>query len=225
MEEIQNYQKNSVGTYILFAVMTLIGLAALVGMFFMENKIAAAIIGIIIGGGGGVSLLSTVKEDTKLRQELEALQSTGAMPQLIAEFQSARQMMNDKIRLGNQHIFRKHGGILLKYSDVVQVYQTIRRKNFAETSRTLNAVLKDKKTIVLCDLKVRGKSDEEMKEIIVHMCLRNPAILVGFKNPSRLNLGPIAQNPAPVPAAKFCPGCGKRLAQSEKFCPDCGRQV
>lgn len=163
-------------------------------------------------------LIDFIKENQNLSRQLEELQNSGRMPLTAVEFQSARQMMKDKLRLGTKHIFRKHGGSLLQYTDIVQVYQQITKKNFMETNRSLKAVLADKKTIDLCTLKTGGRSDEDMKEIIVFLCMMNPAILVGYKNPSRLNIAPAAQSPAQNARGKSCPSCGKPLSAGEKFC-------
>ena len=98
-----------------------------------------------------------------------------------ADFRNAYSMMNDTIRFGERWIFCKHSGRLLRYEEITQVYQFIHKTNFIEDSRAVKYVDINGKHRVLCNLALRGKSDEDVKTIITIIYSKNPRIKIGYR--------------------------------------------
>ena len=90
-------------------------------------------------------------------------------------------MRKGRILFGNNWIYKKGTARVITYSEIVQVYQFVQKTNFIESERMLKYVDTKGKTRTLCDLELRGRSDEELKQIIGMIYIKNPGIKVGYK--------------------------------------------
>lgn len=97
------------------------------------------------------------------------------------DFQNAIPMRKDHVRFGDEWVFIKGKELLLKYEDIHQVYQYIHRTNFIENERALKYVNSKGKHRVLCKLALRGKSDEELKQMISIIYSKNPNVKIGYR--------------------------------------------
>ncbi len=87
----------------------------------------------------------------------------------------------DVLRLGNRYLFARGQGIIIEYSDVIRVYQRIRRTYAVETSRSVVVRTRDNKNYSVYDLASSGKGDKDLTAIVKYMLSKNPAIEVGYK--------------------------------------------
>ena len=120
--------------------------------------------------------ISYLKKYTACVQEAE---SSGELQAILADFSRSHSMMRDGIRLGEKYIYSKGGGYPVSYGEIESVYQAIIRRNFVESERRLNAVVSGGKVRTLCNLKLRGKSDEDVLEIMDYIQQRNPRVQLG----------------------------------------------
>lgn len=89
------------------------------------------------------------------------------------DFARAYPFVKGKLRLGQSYIFAKGSGRLVAYSDLVQVYQHIHTISGIEDKRMLKYIDANGKHHVLCKLRLKGKSDSEMKDIITVIRQKN----------------------------------------------------
>lgn len=110
-----------------------------------------------------------------------ALEKDPSLSSLEGEFAAAKSMRKDSVRFGENLIFIKGSGALLRYSDIKRVYQYIYRVNLIEKERTLkyaDGKGKDKK---LCPLETGGASDGEVAEMTALILSKNPLVELGHR--------------------------------------------
>lgn len=149
--------------------------------------------GIVIGAAGAVLVLllelvvgalllwvglSPVKT---LKKQLEELETQGRLPGVIREFESGKQFLKDKLRLGPTYILGKKSGVVLTYDQVKKIYQHVHRTNFVEDRREIRVETTEGKIISLCPLPLKGKGDEELVRIISVIKTMNPGVHIGYK--------------------------------------------
>ena len=152
-------------TYLAVAVIG--GLVTLMGLFMMVM--------------GGVIIWSCISNILELNRQFAQLEEQGRLEAIVAEFDRAEVLVKGKVRLGPNYIFGRGAGHLVRYEDIRQVYQYVKKRNFAEVVRSLKYVDRNGKTRDLCELQLRGKSDEDVKKIMVMILSKNPMVKIGYK--------------------------------------------
>ena len=104
---------------------------------------------------------------------------------------SMKQLLEAGVHFGHQtrrwnpkmapYIFGKKKGRPVSYGEIVKVYQHIHKRNFIENSRQLHAVVNGGSICTLCDLKLHGKSDEDVAKIMGYIRYKNPNVHLGYK--------------------------------------------
>ncbi len=128
----------------------------------------------------GIMLLSMIPLWRSSRF-FKSLEEQGIAAAVEADFAKAQPMRKGRILFGNNWIYKKGTARVITYSEIVQVYQFVQKTNFIESERMLKYVDTKGKTRTLCDLELRGRSDEELKQIIGMIYIKNPGIKVGYK--------------------------------------------
>ena len=95
------------------------------------------------------------------------------------DFAKAIPFVKGRVRLGRTYIFTKGSGKLVAYSDIVQVYQRIHSTNHIENARDLIYVDINGKEQSLCTLRLRGKSDSEVRDMFTLIRSANPNVKIG----------------------------------------------
>lgn len=98
-----------------------------------------------------------------------------------ADFDNARDVRGGSVKLGDKWFFMKHKHRVVAYTDVKQVYQYIQKRYFIEVERSLRYVDANGRTRTMCKLDLRGKSDEEVKQIMLAILSHNPNVKLGYK--------------------------------------------
>lgn len=94
------------------------------------------------------------------------------------DFARAYPFVKGRVRLGQSYIYAKGSGKLVAYSDLVQVYQYIHKISGMEDKRMLKYVDAAGNHHMLCQLRLKGKSDAEMKDILTVIRQKNPDVKV-----------------------------------------------
>ena len=161
---------------------------------WMVTIVAAAIfliqgVGILKGNGDNwfgfiffvsVFLLSRLP-DFLFASFLKKIKAEGIYELAKKDFESAVSLVEDRVRLGKNYIFSKGKSRLLKYEDIVQVYQYVHKTNFIENERALMYVDINGSTRKLCNLKLRGASDGDAMKMIGIIVQNNPNVKVGYR--------------------------------------------
>ena len=103
------------------------------------------------------------------------------LPAMEQDFRMAQPLRKGKVRFGRYWIFVKSRRAPVMYAEIRQVYQFIQRTNFIESARTLRYVDTKGRTKDLCKLDLRGKSDEEVRQMVQLILTKNPNVKVGYK--------------------------------------------
>ena len=123
----------------------------------------------------------TINASKKFKSDIQKAEESGEMNWILNDFFQSYPLVDDNIRLGQVYIFGKKKGYPIRYSEIKKVYQYVRKRNFIESSRELRADLHSGQTIPLCDLKLRGKSDEDVARIMGFIRHKNPHVHLGYK--------------------------------------------
>lgn len=177
IEELKNYNQEN---YIIFlSIGIILNSICLLLMVSGYNISFYVVIGILLGIG---FIIWGVKSPQLYQKKLDELDANGDMPDIISDFHSGGRAFKDNLIFGNRLLIGKGTGEIIKYEDITRVYQTIHRTNFIEDGRTLTAVTSDNKTHQFCNLKVFGKSNDELEQVVGYIVSRNPSVQVGDNN-------------------------------------------
>ena len=111
----------------------------------------------------------------------KSLEEQGITAAVEADFAKAQPMRKGRVLFGDNWIYKKGSARIIPYSQIAQVYQYVRRSYFIETERYLKYVDNKGRTRTLCDLELRGRSDEEVKQMVGMIYVKNPGVKVGYK--------------------------------------------
>lgn len=146
-----------------------------------DEPVVALLMGLFIAAMGGVIIWAAFSNMRELNNQFRELENAGKLDRIVEEFNRAEVLVKDKVRLGQNYIFGKGSGRLVRYEEIRQVYQYIKKRNFVEVVRSLKYVDNQGKTRDLCQLQLRGKSDEDVKKIVVAILSKNPMVKIGYK--------------------------------------------
>lgn len=164
------------GVFFLFGTVILIFIVC-----FMEFSALGIVFTLVAGAVSAILIRSAVLSSKKFTDYIRNAETSGEMGIILGDFSQSYSMVKDNIRLGRRYIFGKKQGRPVKYSEITKVYQSIHKTNFVEDSRQLNAVLSDGETRTLCNLMIRGKSDEDLARIMGFIQHQNPGVHLGYK--------------------------------------------
>ena len=122
-----------------------------------------------------------VKEQLDFRRFLGELEQRSDLRDLMNDFESARSWFKDDIRTGEAHLYVKNAACLYEYGDIRNLHQYVHKTNGVEDRRELRAVMADAKSVTLCRLKTRGRSNDDMVQLTAAIVAKNPAITLGYK--------------------------------------------
>lgn len=170
-----------IGWIIFGGLLVLLGLAFLVNLIKGEVELKDSWPALLFfGGGAGLIWMgySFMRDRKKMYQELE---ESGEIQRVLADFETALPLVNDYVRLGQFYIFGKGKSLIVRYGEIRQVYQHITRRSFVESERYLKYVDNNGKVKDLCNLQLRGKSDEDVMRIMAVIKAKNPNVKLGYK--------------------------------------------
>ena len=164
------------------------GLLSVLGVFFLiggiqeaGNSLAPIAVGIALIVGGILIICGRLKKQRSFDELLASLEAQGKLEGILREFGGASQMFKDSMRLGETMIFPKHQGEMIPYGEIAQAYQYIHKTNYVEDSRALRIRLRSGKVKDIAKLRLRGKDDETLKQVLIFMLTKNSSIKIGYK--------------------------------------------
>lgn len=103
-------------------------------------------------------------------------------PRAEADYAAAEPMQDGTLVLGEEFLFARRHGSLIRYDEIQMIYQTVRKAyGLFESGRALAVIRKGRKTAeTLCALRRKGKDDGELLRITEFIRSKNPDVAVGF---------------------------------------------
>ena len=118
----------------------------------------------------------------RLSDWITAAEQNGELYYVLMDFTLAKPMVDGKIRLGQHYIYGRNSGVVLRYTDISQLYLQINRYMFIEIARTLmyrpNG---SKKAFPLAKLKTGKRSQEEVNLVVNFVHQKNPSVKIGYR--------------------------------------------
>ena len=156
----------------LLTCITLLALGFFVGLMVREQRFATAPLVIF-----GLLFIVSLRPFFVGRAFFRSLEEKN-INAIEQDFARAYPFVKGKVRLGQSYIFTKGSGKLVAYSDIVQIYQHIHSISGIEDKRMLKYIDADGKHHALCPLRLKGKSDSEMKDILTVIRQKNRDVKV-----------------------------------------------
>lgn len=181
MVEFLQDTSSNVGV-VLFSILMLVGgIGGMYLCFANEFSLRILLFSLIELAAFGLILWSFFSARDAYPKLVQSLKDSGEMEIALEDFLNAQDVGAGSIRFGKIYIFKENSEKLLRYDQITQVWEVIKKNTGIETGRTLKC--RDKKGTVhtLCELERKGKSDDLVKKIMIILKTRNPAIHLGFK--------------------------------------------
>ncbi len=147
------------------------------GAFSKELIIAAGVMLLM----GGLLMAVYFVSLSKLNKNIAKIEMNNGLEILLNDFENAGRAFNDRVVLGDVFIIGKNTGVIVSYGEITRIYQYIHSTNGVEDTRMLKANLAEGRTVDLCALQLRGKSDDELNQVCAYICSKNPDVRVGYK--------------------------------------------
>ena len=177
--EFKKYVNSFTPGWFLITVLSFGAIVAAVAVLVMDEE-DALIITISLGGVGLIMLLIGLMQFFSTRRLFKKIETEGLAERLEEEFRQAVPMADGKVRMGSQHVFIKGGSKIPEYAEIRKIYQYVHKTNYVEDRRELRYEDPAGKVVTLCRLQTRGRSDNEMIQIIAFIQTKNPGIKIGY---------------------------------------------
>lgn len=118
----------------------------------------------------------------KQNEYFDSMLSSKEAYQILKDFWEGSPTTNGQLRMGEKYLFPKGQGVILKYSDIAKVYQSVHSTNGMKDSRVVKAELTDGKTVTLCNIAASNRfGTEEFEGIAYPLLKKNPEIHIGYR--------------------------------------------
>ena len=169
-------------------------LPVLIGMFSGDMEGGVFFAGLVLLGVGllfGKIALSPIQGRMNgHKPTLEFLKTRNLYNAAVADFSSAKSFMDDRIRLGEEFIFGRYCCSVLRYKDIVRLYQHVLKVNSSEAGRELIAIDVYGNTWSLCKIQTHKEFDffgdnkaidQSLLEVVNLILSKNNAIAIGYQ--------------------------------------------
>ena len=179
-KELKSYIAGSSG-------MLLIGLFfAGFGMmgFFVDMDNALGLM-LMMFGFAAIFLIIFFVSKSNLSKLIEQYEAQYGADVLSKDFSAAHSLLNDKIRLGDDWLYGRKTGTLVRYEQIKKIYIYIHRTNGAEDRRALKIETADGKARELCLIPTTGfvnkQNHPDVETVIKVLLIKNPNVHIGYK--------------------------------------------
>lgn len=147
-----------------------------------NGNIGMILVSVVLFAVAAFTIWFQVSGWMKSKARLDERTSGPESDAIARDFAQAEAVLDDRLRLGRKYVFGKGSGFILRYDEINQVFQMVSRTNLIETNRELRArVTGEIEAVTLARLKRAGKSDEELKRVLMIMLSHNSRIKVGYR--------------------------------------------
>lgn len=128
-----------------------------------------------------ISSWKCVADIGRMNEQIKEWEDNGRLERVLQEFETGKQFLGDKVRLGPTYIIGKKSGQVYTYDEIKKIYQYVHKTNFAEDQRELRGEMMDGETRMICKLPLHGKGNEELMQVVGLIKVMNPNVQVGYK--------------------------------------------
>lgn len=178
-DAVKKYLKPGVGNIILGLALILLSAVSFVLLAQNDGGIQYIIIGAALAIVGIWLVALQISNLVKFNKECNEVAESAEASVIIREFTEPEFSPQPELRLGGTYIFAQKSGLLIKYDDIVNIYQYIHKTNGVEDGRELRAKTATR-IVTLVKLKLRGKGDDMAARIVGFIMAKNPKITVGY---------------------------------------------
>lgn len=176
-KEFKQYVSGGTVRWLILPCMMSCLLIVLIIRMITGNDVGYA--GFFVFGGILLASLIPIWNHKKFFEELA--KETELCQRIEEDFSKSVPMMKNRIRFGETWIYKKNSTKLLKYNEIIQVYQYIHKTNFVENERALMYVDLKGKQRKLCNLLLHDKSRDDMMKMISIIHTKNPSVKIGYR--------------------------------------------
>lgn len=182
IEERNGDKKEELKEYLYPSKLPLIGGGAFVIIGFVGMGLAASPVGVFILCCIFAVIISvpTLITIHNLSSTIETFVTDEKLPEVLEEFENSQSVLNNALSVGTEYMFGKGMGTIIKYKDISNIYQYVHKTNLVEDKREIRVVKVNGEEIKLCKLSLKGKSDNELKALMIFILEKNPKIKIGY---------------------------------------------
>lgn len=128
----------------------------------------------------GFFFYSAIKETRRYRSILTERLTSDGVNTLLDDFEKGGKAFKESIILGQQNIYGKRSGEIIPYGSISRMYQYIEKDALFENDRKLCLELKNGKTVKIGMIPLKGRGNEELRQVFDYICFKNGDIKVGY---------------------------------------------
>ncbi len=119
----------------------------------------------------------------EFKRYLIKLEEDGELEQALEDFTYGTTYQYGNVICGKTFMMYKKSGTLIKYTDLVKVYQRIERSKLVLANKALIGQTKDNKTVILATFtgSSNAEAEVEMADVVKEIRKRNFGIKIGFR--------------------------------------------
>lgn len=110
---------------------------------------------------------------------LEEIERSGQLDILAEDFANTQSFFDGKLKLGNTYLFASNK-MPCSYRQIGWVYEEVHKRDNVETVRKLTIKDTEGKFLTSCMLPRNGKADQEVRNVMARIKLKNPAVVLGY---------------------------------------------
>lgn len=182
IEERNENKKEELKKYLYPSKLPLVGGGAFVIIGLVGMGVAASPVGVFILCCIVAFIISapTLITIHNLSSAIETFETDEKLSDVLEEFENSQDVFHNALRVGAEYMFGKEMGTIIKYKDISNIYQYVHKTNLVEDKREIRVVKVNGEEIKLCKLSLKGKSDNELKALMIYILEKNPKIQIGY---------------------------------------------
>ena len=150
-----------------------------IGILFMFA--AGPAVFIAMGVFALIGLIMWLTNNSRFNKKIEALKESGYWETMLADFEQATAVVNDKVRAGQHFIYGKHSGMFYTYNEICWLYRFTQRYMFIPISSNAMIGSSNGKIIPFCRIKANTKAgNAQIQELAQMVYSKNSNVILGY---------------------------------------------
>lgn len=147
---------------------------------FLEGNPSYLLASLVFVAIAALGFYSGISGTRKYRSCIAQRMTYDGVNTLLSDFENGGKAFKGSMILGQQNIYGKRSGEIIPYSSVVRIYQYIEKDGIFENDRKLCLELKGGKKVKMGNIPLKGKGNEELKQVFGYICSKNENVMLGY---------------------------------------------